>query len=147
MGLDANSAWAVARTDQRSPRRGIRVRRDGTASVWSELPSDGLGQIFDPKDITGRVRALLLVGSEAIGTTSDRFAPALGVAPIQFLVEGRIDDLGRRNSATVGSPRHEVIRVEPEESVPRGSLQVAAEEIARELTARLTQRFRAARRW
>ncbi len=147
MGVDAESAWAVARADQRAPGRGIRVRRDGTASVWSELPSDGLGQIFDPEDIVARVRALLLVGSEATGTTSDRLAPVLGVAPIQFLVEGRIDDLGRRNSATVGSPRHEVARVEPEESVPRGSLPAAAEEIARELTARLAQRFRAARRW
>jgi len=147
MGVDTESAWAVTRPDQRGLRRGVRVRRDGTVSVWSELPSDGLGQIFDPEDITGRIRTLLLLGSEASsGATSDQLAPAVSVAPIQFLVEDRIHDLGRRNSATIGSPRHALVRVEPEESIPRESLPAAAEEIAQELTARLTQTFRGARR-
>lgn len=146
LGVDADRAWAIAGQDRRGRRRGIQVRRDGTSSVWEELPSDGLGQIFDRDDVRGRLRAALLLASEAAPATSDRWAPGVGVAPIRFLVEARADDLGRRTTATIGSPRYDAARVEPEESFPMDSLPAGANEIAGELTARLAQVFAAARR-
>jgi hypothetical protein len=148
-GLDVDSdtdrAWAIAGQAVRDLSRGIQVRRDGTSSVWIELPGDGLGQIFDRQDIEERVSKALSIAADASPRTPKQVAPAIGVAPINMLVEGRIEDLGRRTSATFGSPRYDVVRTEPVDSIPQAALPMAAKEVASELVARLTQVFRASR--
>jgi hypothetical protein len=90
--VGGDAAWAHASDERGGERRGIRVRRDRTVSVWAPLPSDGLGQIFDSEDIARRLRSALLVATEAAPATSPRVAPAVGVAPVGMLVEGSIVD-------------------------------------------------------
>jgi hypothetical protein len=145
-GNDATHAWAVTEGTQ-AERRGIKLNRDGTVSVWAGLPSDGLGQIFDAQDIGTRIREALLLAAEVAPDLSDDVTAAVGVGPVGMLVEGRIGDLGTRNSAALGSATDQVARVEPEESFPRDALVDAGQEIAEELTARLRQRLRATRRY
>jgi hypothetical protein len=143
-GNDATRAWA-ARDAPHRERRGVSLSRDGTVSVWAELPSDGLGQIFDPRDISMRIHDALLLAYEVAPNLSDVVTAAVGVGPLGMLVEGLIDDLGRRNSAALGSTMGSAARVEPEDSFPRGALVGATQEIAEELTARLRESLRAER--
>ena len=141
---DATHAWAT--TDgTRGEHRGIKLDRNGTVSVWSGLPSDGLGQIFDAQDIGARIRQALLLAIEVAPDLSDDVTAAVGIGPLGMLVEGRTGDLGTRRSASLGYVTDSAARVEPEDSFPRDSLVDAVQEIADELTARLRQAFRAAR--
>jgi len=139
---------ARAGTEERGgePGRGIRVRRDGTVTVWSELDRDDLGHILDPADLRTRLALALRLAGEVLPGGVERVALSVGLAPISFVAEGSVTDLGRRSSATIGMPAQDWVRSGPEDSVPASAVGTAAEEIAEELAARLLQNFRAVRR-
>ena len=66
---------------------------------------------------------------------------------LSMVTEGSVAELGKRNHISVGIlTRDDVALVQPRDSVPFAALARAADEIARELTARLLLRFREARR-
>jgi hypothetical protein len=141
-----DEAMAAARGRGNDPRSGIRVRRDGAVSVWGALPHDGLGHILDSGDLEERLTLALRLSAEVIPSEVEQVAPAVGLAPISFITEGSLTDLGRRSSATIGMPNQEWVRVEPEDSVLVSAIVPAVGEMANELAARLLQRFRAVRR-
>jgi hypothetical protein len=146
LGTDPDAARAAAAGRHAEPTTGIRVRRDGVVSVWSELQGDGLGYILDPTDVRGRLIRSLRLAGDLLPADVDRVSLAVGLAPISSMVEGSLADLGRRTSASIGMPSQDWARVEPEDSIPASVIGTAAEEIAAELTARLLQRFRVIRR-
>jgi hypothetical protein len=141
---DQATAAAEGRGDE--PTSGIRVRRDGAVAVWSALDQDGLGHILDPEDVENRLAQALRLCAEAIPSEIEQVAPAVALAPISFVTEGKLADLGRRTSATIGMPSEEWVRVNPEDSFTTTGLKNAADEVSRELGARLLQRFRAVQR-
>lgn len=128
------------------PGRGIRVQRDGAVTVWSELDRDDLGHILDSADLRRRLTLAFRLAGEVLPGGVQRVALSVGLAPISFVAEGSLTDLGRRSSATIGMPAQDWVRSGPEDSVPSSTLGTAAAEIAEELTARLLQNFRAVRR-
>lgn len=141
-----DQATAAARGRGNDPQSGIRVRRDGAVCVWGALPHDGLGHILDSADLEERLTLALRLSADVIPSKVEQVAPALGLAPISFITEGSLTDLGRRSGATIGMPNQEWARVEPEDSLLASAIGPAAGEVAKELAARLLQRFRAIRR-
>ena len=65
---------------------------------------------------------------------------------IAMAAEGAVADVGRRNSVSLGFSQRELVRVEPEDSVPVGALANGALDIGREISARLVHAFRGSRR-
>jgi Domain of unknown function (DUF4062) len=138
---------AVRSSDGRQPGAGLAVRRNRTASVWSELERDMLGHIVEAADLAKRTASMLRLAAEVVPADSD-VALAAGLGPTDQIVEGRVSDLGRRTHAAFGSGfgRQMPARAEPEDSVPAATLRSASEEIGQELAARVLRLFRASRR-
>jgi hypothetical protein len=124
--------------------RGIRVARGRAVTVWETLPRDSMGTLIDPRDLEQRIERLVKIASET-RVPSANTAFGLSLAPVDFTQEGRIEDLGRRNSASVGMSSSEPARVEPEDAVPSAALIPGAKEIASELAARLMHAYRRVR--
>jgi Domain of unknown function (DUF4062) len=124
--------------------RGIRVSRNRTTVTWKQLERDGLGSIVDASDIQAKIADLLRIASET-GLPSGDVCFAVSLGPVDFTQEGSIEDLGRRSSASIGMSGDKAARVFPEDSVPAGSLSHGADEVARELGARLIHSYRGTR--
>jgi Domain of unknown function (DUF4062) len=138
---------AMSGANRRQPRAGVVVRRSRTVSVWAELPGDTLGHIVEATDLSERVANMLRLAAELVPPETD-VALAAGLGPTDWIVEGQVSDLGRRNQASFGSSfgRPALARAEPEDSVLASTLRSASEEIAQELVARVLQQFRVSRR-
>ncbi len=143
-----DSALVVSKPEGHERLAGIRVRRDRTVSLWVQLPSDMLGTIVDAEDIAGRTAHLLRLAADLDLSKSDEVALAVGLQGISMASEGSVKDLGKRTSASpAGFGRaDDSAVVEPRDTVPSGALAAAADEIGRELAARLLLRFREGRR-
>jgi Domain of unknown function (DUF4062) len=144
MSVDEDGATVATRaTDQREPATGIRADRDGTVSMWSQLPSDFLGALLDEADLRERIASALRLIAD-LGLAKGDVAVAVGLHGLSMVSIGDIGELGRRTSGTVGLPGGpDVALVEPTHAVPATALGPAAGEIAGELAARLLLRFRA----
>lgn len=125
---------------------GVRADRDGAISVWWPLPSDRMGAVVDSDDLASAVAAKLRFAASLGVVSGDRAAVAAALSGVAMAAEGSVADLGRRNSVSLGFSQREVVRVEPEDSVPADALTNGAGEIGRELAARLMHAFRASRR-
>jgi hypothetical protein len=123
------------------------VRRSQTVSVWTELEGDTLGHIVEAADLTERIASMLRLAAELVPPDSN-VALAAALGPTDWIVEGRVSDLGRRTQASLGSSsgRQAPARAVPEDFLPAATLQSASEEIGRELAARVLRQFRASRR-
>jgi hypothetical protein len=146
-GVREDEAWVVAEPQRGEGFAGLRVRRDRSVSLWMQLRSDNLGVILDPDDLTTRMAALLRLAADLGLSTSDEVALGVGLQGLSSVNEGRVADLGKRSSASIGFRQaDDFARVEPRDAIPLSALAPAAEEIARELATRLMLRFRAVRR-
>lgn len=145
VGADGVAAWARS-DDWREGVAGVRVDRDGTVSVWWPLPSDQMGAVIDsnhlPSALADRLRFTAGLGV----VTGDRAAVAAALSGIAMAAEGTVADLGRRNSVSLGFSQREIVRVEPEDSLPVRALANGALDIGREIAARLVHAFRGSRR-
>jgi hypothetical protein len=122
------------------------VTEGGAVSVWHEMPSDMLGVILDQSDVAERIAGMLRMAAELIPTTSS-VALSIGLHGLGLVVEGRASDLGHRTSASMpGFGQNKDALVNPRDTVPAGSIAHGANEIARELAARLILAFRDALR-
>lgn len=144
MSVDEDGATVATRaTDYREPTTGIRADRDGTVSMWSQLPSDFLGALLDEADLRERIASALRLIAD-LGLAKGDVAVAVGLHGLSMVSIGNIGELGRRTSGIVGLPGgSNVALVEPTHAVPATALGRAAGEIAGELAARLLLRFRA----
>ena len=146
-GLANSAAHAATRPDRNVPIRGLGVTAAGAISIWDEMPSDMLGVILDPADLAERIAAMLRIASDLVPAPSP-VALAIGLHGLGSVVEGRIGDLGRRNSASIpGFGQNKDALVEPRDTVPAGSLGPAANEVGGELATRLILAFRDAFRY
>ena len=127
-----------------TPFKGVRIRRNRTATCWTGLPRDGLGTIVDRQDLTERLADMVRhLAATRIPRGSVSFG--LSLAPIEFVSEGSIENLGRRSQASIGIHSADAARVPPEDFVPAEVLEDGAPEIAAELASRLLHAFRRAR--
>jgi len=146
-GLANSTAHAAARPGRNVPIRGVGVTATGAVSIWDEMASDMLGVILDEADLAERIAPMLRMVSDLVPAPS-HVGLAIGLHGLGSVVEGRIGDLGRRNSASMpGFGQNKDALVEPRDSVPAGSLGPAANEIGRELATRLVLAFRDAFRY
>lgn len=120
---------------------GVAVTRGQTVSLWQQLPRDSMGSILDRRDLAQRLAMLLRIGADVVPATTASVALAVALGPTQTLTEGDVRDLGRRNSASMGM-NDRLIRIDAEDSVPKDTIRLGADEIAAELATRLVLRFR-----
>jgi hypothetical protein len=141
-GLDHSAAFAASRPDRNVAIAGLGVTSSGAAVIWHEMPSDMLGVILDQSEVAERIAGMLRIAAELLPTRSP-VALAIGLHNLGSVVEGRVSDLGRRNSASMpGFGQDKGALVEPRDTVPGAAIARAAEEIGRELAARLILAFR-----
>jgi hypothetical protein len=141
-GLVKGGAHASARPDRSVAIGGIGLTDRGDVLVWRELPSDGLGVILDPADLSPRIAAMVRLVAELV-PKSGSVALTVGLHGLGSVMEGRIDDLGHRTQASFpGFGYDKDALVEPRDSVPAASLISGGNEIGQELAVRLLHRFR-----
>jgi hypothetical protein len=149
LSVTVDEVGATARTgaaDRRELATGIRAYRDGTVSLWSQLPSDMLGVLLDEADLRERIAMALRLIAD-LGLAEGDVALAVGLQGLSMVSIGNIADLNHRTSGSVRLPGGaDTALVEPTDTVPAPSLGPAANEIAGELATRLLMRFRSAAR-
>jgi len=132
--VDDTGVVAQAGLNSRGPAAGIRVLRDRTISVWESLPSGQMpGAVLDQGQFSRQVARDL------------RLAGGLGILEIQTVAIA----IGLDNVATIGIPagpttmtlpfagRGRELHVDPSDAWPSAVLAAGADEVARELVARL----------
>lgn len=119
---------------------GVRLAASGQFSLWSSLPGDQMGSIFDPDDIaTTLARLLRLVGSANV-LSGDRFAVAVGLGgSLMMMTVGRVTGHGRSSAGGFGL-NDDPVRIEPDESVSAAAFERGADEVARSLAAALNEK-------
>ncbi|HVF06174.1 MAG TPA: DUF4062 domain-containing protein [Frankiaceae bacterium] len=142
---DGSAAWANSDAP-RAGSAGIRANRDGVVSLWWPLPSDGMGAMVDADHLATDIAEKLRVAASLGVITGDRAAVAVGLSNVAMAAEGSVADLGRRNSVALGLSLREVVHVDPDDTVPVSALAHGANDVGREMAARLVHAFRASRR-
>ncbi len=146
-GVANLGAHAATRPDRDVPIAGLGVNASGAISAWQQIPSDMLGVILEEADLAERVAAMLRVVADLV-PASGSVALAIGLHGLGSVVEGRVADLGRRNSASMaGFGQDKMALVDPRDTVLATALGPGANEIGRELAKRLLFTFRDAFRY
>ncbi|MGH2966302.1 MAG: DUF4062 domain-containing protein [Solirubrobacterales bacterium] len=144
LSVTVNEAGATAATgtgDHRDRAAGIRASSGGIVSIWQGLPSDMLGVLFDEADLRARIAVALRIVAD-LGLTSGEVAVGVGLRGLTMASIGSISELGHRTSASLQLVSGgDAALVEPTDTVSAAVLGRAADEIARELAARLLLRF------
>jgi hypothetical protein len=141
-GVANSAAHAATKPDRNVPIAGLGVTDGGAVSIWHEMPSDMLGVVLDQVDVTERIARMLRMTAEFVPATAS-VALSVGLHGLGSVVEGRASDLGHRTSASIpGFGQNKDALVDPRDTVPAGAIVLGANEIARELAARLTIAFR-----
>jgi len=142
-----DSARVVTRREGLDRRSGLCVHRDRAVSLWLPLPSDMLGTVLDAEDMARRTLQLLRLAADLNCSNSEEVALAIGLRGVSMANEGRVADLGRRSSVSMaGLMADDSVLVEASDAIPCGALATAADEIARELVARVLLKLRESRR-
>lgn len=137
--LDTTEDAAVAQTD-RGDRAvsGVAISAKRSVTVWSALPTQQLGAVYDEAQIAGQIaRDIRLAANLALVATEDA-AIAVGIGPIDML--GQVTGPNSMTFPFIGSGQG-VARLEPAEAYSTSSLARIAPEIGAELAARLTLRL------
>ena len=152
---DTGTAWAVS-TDSRLSHgpfdqvqqggpSGMAIDRTGTVLAYTPLPRDTLGSLVSEPYLASRLELLLRVAYQVLPVELDEVVPAAGLEPIDRVIEGDPDDLGRRSSGTLRMSQSNPVRTEPDTKVATTALPRAIPEIASELAARLMAELRTRR--
>ena len=123
-----------------APASGLAVTQDGQRSAWMPLPSDTVGAVLDPADVTGRLTAMLSVLLRMDVPDPEEAGLAVGVAPSILLSEGRVADIPRKvtRQRTSLTP----VCVPASGVLPLARIAASPDRIAAELCARLLLKFR-----
>jgi hypothetical protein len=141
-GIEHSAAYAATRPDRNVPIAGLGVTASGAVSVWHEMASDMLGVILEEADLAQRIARMVLIGAELVPATAS-VALAIGLHHLGSVVEGRTADLGHRNSASMpGFGQDRDALVSARDAVPAASMVRGANEIGRELAARMILAYR-----
>lgn len=119
---------------------GVAVLRNGQTSVWEPLPRDMLGVVLDPEDLVSRISRLLGLLTEIDVQRAHRVVPAIGIQPATSVSEGSVRSIPRSQASISGK---DLVRVQPDDSLPYTQIVNRRADVADELTARLLAEFRA----
>lgn len=121
---------------------GVRLSADGQISLWATLPSDGMGAMVDPANLTTQLSEMLRCIDIMNVHAPGRFAIAIGIGGSTLLVSLATVSGMNRSSASMGMGRDRPIRVLPDESVSESAFGGGANEVAHLLTSALVDEFR-----
>jgi len=121
---------------------GLLVTRGGGRGAWIELPSDMLGSVFDAKELSPRISAVLRLLMSLDVPAAERYAVAARLGSISMLSVGDARIVGNRNSASMSSLGQTDIEIPIEDSVNADAIAASADEIAAEIVARLAVRLK-----
>jgi hypothetical protein len=154
LGSDTNGAWAASTSGrasrswnqvQRDGPTGIAADRDGTILVYKSLPRDTLGTLVSESYLAEQLDGLLRTGYEVLPVGIGEIALAVGVEPVDRVVEGDPAELGQRSSSTLRMSGSRAARTAPDAKVAVAALPGAIPEVDRELAARLMAQLRISR--
>lgn len=120
---------------------GVRVLSSGQVSVWTELPSDGLGAVLDDEALTSQIASALRLIGELRVVVGPELAIAVGVDPMTSVSIGSVNEMPRR-SANFGFHSSTPVRVSPDESATLAALDSGSSEVARNLGRELIEQVR-----
>lgn len=116
--------------------RGIRLDPSGQVSIWGSLPSNGIGSLFDPAEMTAQISSFLRGVGRLNIVTDPYLAISVAVEPTEMITFGRYGQ--NTDSATFHrSGRSRQARLAPDELVSNAALSTGATEVAENLTAGL----------
>ncbi|MES2211079.1 MAG: DUF4062 domain-containing protein [Chloroflexota bacterium] len=135
-----SAATAIAMVDGRTPEATLRVGRDRAISVTMSLPAGEIGSvILDETQLAGRIARDLQLGAALNLLSTDDAAIAVGL--------NRVDQIGTPTphggvSFPFFGSTSGPVRIEPADAVPVDAIGRGADEIGRELAARLLLRVK-----
>jgi hypothetical protein len=135
---------AQAKRDRQRPEAGVRVRRDRVVSVWEGLPTSlGIGAVLDEAQFVHRVARDLRLAAGLGVLDDDRAAIAVGFDDVSMLGIPAEYGNGMTLPFAIGGTKQ--VHLEPSDAWPLRALAVGADDIAREVVARLMLRLQAKR--
>lgn len=130
---------ARSKSDGRSPEAGVRVRRDRHVSVWESLPTAALlGAVLDEPQFVRRVARDLRLASALGVLNTEWVAIAVGFDDVSML---GIPSPHGGMSLPFAIGGNKQVHLEPSDAWPLRALNVGADDIAREVVARLLLRL------
>jgi uncharacterized protein DUF4062 len=138
---DETAVVAEAARDGRRPEAGVRVARGRAVSVWESLPTSPMvGAILDEAQFGRRVARDLRLAAGTGVLDSATVGVAIGVNNVSML--GIPNDFGGGISLPFAMSGSKPANLEPTDSWSTRSLAVGADEVGRELVARLMLRLK-----
>lgn len=153
---DGTTGWAYAPESDRGRAsfgnrnqhtfRGATISTTGQVTVFAALPTDMLGALVDQPSLASTLLEL--------ATFAARFLPSSGevavgaeLGPLDNVVVGDPEEVGRRNSGTASMSRGLWARMEPAHTVPVDAVGSHAAEVASEAAVSLLTAMHSSNRW
>jgi hypothetical protein len=119
---------------------GLRIRRNRDVSVWESLPSAPmLGAVLDEAQFARRIARDLRVAAVLGVIDTENAAIAVGFSDVSML--GIPNEYGGGMSLPFAMSGNKEVHLEPTDAWPTRALAIGAEDIAREVVARLMLRI------
>lgn len=110
---------------------GVRVDKGGQVSAWTTLARADIGSVVTAEELTAAIGdQLRIVGTISV-MSGERFAVSVGLGGSMMI------STGTSSAVSFGFGGNEPVRIHPDESVSAAAFDVAADEVARGLAARL----------
>jgi hypothetical protein len=129
-----------AHRDGRRPEAGVRVGRNRAVSIWESLPTSlHIGALLDEGQFIRRVARALRIAAGLRLLESELVAVAVGFEDVSML--GTSAEFGTGMTLPFAMGGNKQVHLEPTDTWPLRALAVGADDIARELVARLMLRL------
>jgi hypothetical protein len=130
--------YVMPQPDPRQSEAGLAVTRAAQCSAWLALPHDSMGAVFDRDDMRPRLAAVIRLLRSISLPRVERIAFAMRLEPLSLLSLGSVSTVGNRSSTTMPFAGRNSCGVEPEDTVTPQALDANVDDVADELTERLT---------
>lgn len=116
---------------------GLLVTRGGQRTGWITLPHDGMGSVVDPQRLPVRLSELIGTLASLDVPVAERYGFTATIRPVMMLTVGDEAVIGNRNKASLGRVREDAFPLAMSDTVLGSAIAGGADEIAKELTARI----------
>lgn len=139
LATDDDVTINVPESDSRGNRRnsvprhfaGVRIDKGGQVSAWTTLAKADIGSVVTDKELTAAIGdQLRIIGTIGV-LAGERFAVSVGLGDSTMI------STGSSSAMSLGFGSNEPVRIHPDKSVSAAAFDVAADEVARGLAARL----------
>jgi len=138
--VEAKVVGEIARANSQVGRgsgAGLMVTRQAQRGVWIALPSDSMGSVFDPEEVSPRLSAAIsLLFTVQAGEVADRYVFGVRISPSSMVILGDASQVGHRNSSSIRMSSEDVL-APVEDSVNGAGLTGNPDALSDELVARL----------